>query len=113
LYEALAINPSAMVKVGIKHGGLKGRQLSATKTERRLFSRGHLVCIEAETEKTIHVGLLDIKSNLVNLVKEFTQPLFSLFNFQEFADILKAGINCGFKKCETKDLVISGHDQTI
>ena len=29
------------------------------------------------------------------------------------AHILKAGTNCGFKKRETKDLVISGHDQTI
>jgi hypothetical protein len=27
--------------------------------------------------------------------------------------ILKAGIKCGFKKRETKDLVIYGHDQTI
>jgi len=27
--------------------------------------------------------------------------------------ILKAGTNCGFKKREPKDLVISGHDQTI
>jgi hypothetical protein len=27
--------------------------------------------------------------------------------------ILKAGINCGFKKRGAKDLVISGHDQTF
>jgi len=27
--------------------------------------------------------------------------------------ILKAGINCGFKKRRTKDLVRCGHDQTI
>jgi hypothetical protein len=67
LYEGLAVNPSAMIQVGIKHGGLKGRQLSATKATRRLFSRGHLVCIESETEKTIQVGLSDIKSNLLSV----------------------------------------------
>jgi hypothetical protein len=27
--------------------------------------------------------------------------------------ILRAGINCGFKERETKDLVRCGHDQTI
>jgi hypothetical protein len=32
-------------------------------------------------------------------------------DFQDY--ILKAGINCGFKKREPKDLVTYGHDKTI
>jgi hypothetical protein len=84
LYDHLGVDPSASVKINIKHGGLKDRQLTTTKY--RIFSRSAPICIESETEKTIHVTLSNIRSNLVSLVKEFTQPLFLLFNFQEFAD---------------------------
>ncbi|HLO14572.1 MAG TPA: toll/interleukin-1 receptor domain-containing protein [Anaerolineales bacterium] len=84
LYDNLGVDPSAIVKIHIKHGGLRNRRLTTAK--HRIFSRVDLVCTEAEIEKTIQVNLLGIRSNLVNLVKEFTQPLFLLFNYQEFAD---------------------------
>ncbi|SRR6266498_2739904 len=86
LYDALGLDPSTMLKVSIKHSGLKDRQLIAANSARHLFPREYLVCIESEIEETVQVKLSEIRLNLVTLVKEFTQPLFLLFNFQEFAD---------------------------
>jgi hypothetical protein len=85
LYSYLGIDPATTVKVSIKHGGLKDRQLSAV---RSFWSRRRLVCIDSETEKSIQVELSSIQPGLVSLVKEFTQPLFLLFDFQEFEDSL-------------------------
>jgi hypothetical protein len=86
LYEFLGVDLSSIIRVAIRHGGLKDRYLSSTK--HRYLSRQNLRCLETETEGTVQVALRDIKSNLVNLVKEFTQPIFVLFEFQEFADSL-------------------------
>jgi hypothetical protein len=83
LYSYLGVDFATIVKISIKHGGLKDHELSAV---RNFVSRGKLECIEPETEKTIQIQLLDIKTNLVRLVKGFTQPLFLLFDFQEFDD---------------------------
>ena len=89
LYSCLGADPAAMAKIGIKHDGLEGRELSAM---RNFVSRGRLECVESKTEKTIQVQLSSIKTNLVRSVKEFTQPLFLLFDFQEFDDSIYENI---------------------
>jgi hypothetical protein len=96
LFEELGVDSSTVVKISIKHGGLENRRLSATRN--RLLSRRDNVCIESETEKTIQVTLSSIDSNLVKLVKEFTQPLFLLFDFQEFADSIYEDIAINYAK---------------
>ena len=59
LYSNLNIDPSTRVKIGIKHGGLKGRKLSATRS-RRFFMRVQSKCEEDEVETFQEVSLSSI-----------------------------------------------------
>lgn len=90
LYSNLNIDPSTRVKIGIKHGGLKGRRLSATRS-RRFFMRVQSKCEEDEVETFQEVSLSSIDENLVEIVKEFCYPLFILFGFHEFEDETYSG----------------------
>lgn len=84
LYNELSVNPSEIVNIKVKYGGLTGRRLSSVKG--RILPRINNVCAENEIESAIQTKLADISTNLVGLVKEIVSPLFLLFDFQEFAD---------------------------
>lgn len=84
LYNELGVNPSEIVNIEVKYGGLTGRRLSSVKG--RILPRINNVCTEDEIESAFQTKLADISTNLVGLVKEIVSPLFLLFGFQEFAD---------------------------
>jgi hypothetical protein len=54
----------------------------------------------------------DVAHDLVSDLIQLPAVLLSM-SLRSERTILKAGTKCGFKKRETKDLVRSGHDQTI
>lgn len=84
LYSNLNILPTATVCIGIRHVGLRGRILAAAGGERLLFRKRST--IENEVYSEISAPLSQIESNLVELVKKFTQPLFVVFDFFEVED---------------------------
>jgi hypothetical protein len=84
LYTRLGIEPSSLINIAIKHGELKGRILSASNTN--WFIREKKRCDENQIESQLRTSLSGIESNLVELVKELTAPMFMLFDFTEFND---------------------------
>jgi hypothetical protein len=89
LYSRLGVTAGAVVNIGIRHGGLKGRTLRAT-SNYRFFPTGPSTEDEVETE--VHVPLSEIDSRLVDLVRGFTEPIFEVFDFARFEDSLYASI---------------------
>ena len=81
LYAVLGVPKTAPLNIIIRHGGLARRTLSAAKTSRVLSSE--YSTLENEAFKEQQVLLKDIEPNLVALVKDFTQPLFMLYDFFE------------------------------
>ncbi len=57
---------------------------------RTVFPKGPTLEDEVDTE--IHAPLGDIESQLIVLVKELTKPLFTVFDYTEFADSVYADI---------------------
>jgi hypothetical protein len=82
LYSRLGVESSATVNVSIRHAGLSGRVLAAS-GDRHVWERK---TTETEVGNELCIPLAKIESDLVNVVKEFTAPLFTLFEFFELAD---------------------------
>ncbi len=82
LYSRLGVESSAAVNVSIRHAGLAGRVLAAT-GDRHVWERK---TTESEVETELTLPLSRIESDLVKVVKEFTAPIFTLFEFFELAD---------------------------
>jgi hypothetical protein len=80
LYSGLKVPADSRIVVGIRHGGLKGRLLSATSA---VFFRNDGKSTEDEVYTEVETTLEKIESDLVDLVERFTQPLFVVFNFFE------------------------------
>jgi hypothetical protein len=80
LYSGFKVPADSRIVVGIRHGGLKGRTLSAA--GRISFSHNGKSA-EDEVYTEVETTLEKIESDLVNLVQRFTQPLFVIFNFFE------------------------------
>jgi len=78
LYSGLKVPLESYLAIKIRHGGLKGRQIGATRS-RRLFHKG--TSIEDEIETEVGTKLEEIEINLTDLVEKFSTPLFELFNF--------------------------------
>jgi hypothetical protein len=78
LYSNLGVPPNSHLVIGMRHGGLGERVLSCA-GPRLMFhdrrSRENEVYTEVETT------LDEIRSNLVEVVEKFTQPLFVVFDF--------------------------------
>ena len=81
LYRSLNVQPDSRLVIGFRHGGLKGRNISATPNRRlvRLYGNAHEDEVYAEVETTIE----KIEPDLVNLVQQITMPLFIVFDFFE------------------------------
>ena len=84
LYARLEVDPTAIVNVAIKHGGLKGRFIGSSITGRDFIPRAPST--EDETEVELKTSLQEIESNLVSLVKQLVAPVFVLFDFFELGD---------------------------
>jgi len=92
LYNRLEIDPTSVVNIVIRHGGLNGRILGAANTNRMMDER--VPCVENEIETEVATQLSGIESELVILVKELVTPLFTLFDFFELSDqILEEIVN--------------------
>ncbi len=85
LYSRLKINPTTVVNIVIRHGGLKGRILGAANPNRNNL-RERAPCVENEVESEITTQLSKIEGELVEFVKEFVTPLFTLFDYFEIPD---------------------------
>lgn len=84
LFERFDVDPDSWVRMAVKHGGLKGRQLTAAEPARKLFE--NYVALESEAEQTQSFRIIEVESNLLRLVKKFVAPLFELFDFCTFTD---------------------------
>jgi hypothetical protein len=85
LYTQLGLDPLSVVNIEIRHVGLRDRVLDAVGTRRISLWAGRRAS-EDEASTQISIPLSKIESELVALVKEFTKPLFTLFDFFELAD---------------------------
>lgn len=79
LYSGLKVLPESRILIGIKHGGLRDHILSSAVGRERFARKSD----EDEVYTEIETTLEKIESDLVNIVEEFTQPLFVIFNFFE------------------------------
>ena len=78
LYTGLKVQPDTRVLFGFRHGGLNGRNMSAT-SSRRLGIGGKAIENEVYTE--VETTIEKIEPDLVNLVEKVTAPLFVIFDF--------------------------------
>jgi hypothetical protein len=80
LYSQLGLDRSARVSVAVRHGGLKGRKLSAvgSRTLHRPRSTE-----EEEVDVAVEGTLDDFENRLVDIVIELLAPLFTVFDFFE------------------------------
>ncbi len=89
LYSNLGVPSTASVNIFIRHGGLKGRFLRSTGN--RLMPREYTTT-ENEVDSTIREPLVKIETNLVDLVKKLTEPLFMIFDYFEVLESVYAEI---------------------
>ncbi len=94
LYSNLDVDPSADVRLAIRHFGLKERTLSSSSPERRLYEKR--VSGENEIETELNFKLHDIESKLVDEVKRVCCPLFMLFDYFELEDTVYEDLVQGF-----------------
>lgn len=78
LYSELKVPPESRILIGIRHGGLKDHIIS-----KAIGGASTGKSDEDEVYTEIETTLEKIESDLVDLVEEFTQPLFVIFNFFE------------------------------
>jgi hypothetical protein len=83
LYSGLNVPRDARYFVGIRHGGLKGRVLSTSSIARRFPPSADKVASENEVYSEVETTIEQTETQLVELVEQYTQPLFILFNFFE------------------------------
>lgn len=81
LYTGLKVSQNSRIVIGIRHGGLKDRQLTSSSAARELdFERKSS---EDEVYTEIDTMIEQLESKLVDYVEEFTKPLFVLFDYFE------------------------------
>jgi cellulose biosynthesis protein BcsQ len=98
LYRALGANGNSLVRFGLRHGGLKGRELTATENRAWLGENTNLHEDEVDTEIQFLLGTLE--SQLVDLVQKLCEPLFMVFDFARFERSIYADIVGRFLKGE-------------
>jgi len=79
LYTRLGVPSETLIRIGVRHGGLKGRVLGAAGKER--FMPTERTTTENEVYTEVETTLDRIERDLVDLVESLTQPLFILFDF--------------------------------
>ena len=94
LYSGLEIDPTAVLNVAIRHGGLKERKLDAVGARRLFREAGPSTEDEAETHIRCTLGQLE--TDLVDLVKQLVAPVFVLFDFFVLPDDTYEEIVNGF-----------------
>lgn len=98
LYTNLGAPPDANLSVRVSHKGLAGRTLTSAGGNRHVFPR---VSREAISESEIVVTLGKMRETLVDDVRRIVEPMFMLFDFQEFSEPIYTDIVRRFEKGET------------
>ena len=83
LYSGLNVSPNSRIIVGIRHGGLKGRILTASSAAWDVYAQSKST--EDEVYNEIDTTIEKLESNLVDNVEAFTKPLFILFDYFELS----------------------------
>jgi hypothetical protein len=83
LYRTLGAAPEARISARFTHTGLAGRMLKSSSLNRSLSTQP--ISLEAVTETETVLVLGDIQNALVDEVRRVCEPMFMLFDFQEFA----------------------------
>jgi len=78
LYSRLKVDSNSDILIGIKHGGLKDRILSAV-GGRIIFN--DYKSVEDEVDWEVKTNLKEIESDLIKLVHDFVDPLFIIFDY--------------------------------
>ena len=99
LYTALGAAPDAKISARFTHTGLAGRRIKAAGGNRVLFTRASALEAVSETEAVVVLG--DIQGALVDEVRRVCEPMFMLFDFQEFAPEIYEDIVRRFEKGES------------
>jgi hypothetical protein len=85
VYKAFGVEPTASVALTIRHGGLRGRQLTGASPNRLpLPFRQNLHEDEVTTTVAFRVGVN--QSQITKLVKTLCEPLFIIFDFATLPD---------------------------
>jgi len=82
LYSRLGVPNDKKIRIRIKHSGLSGRELTAVGGREWSMWEGNKAT-EDESGHEIIIPLSEIESRLSELVGEFVNPMFALFNFWE------------------------------
>jgi hypothetical protein len=83
LFTQLELDRSRVVTIAIRHVGLRGRHLTSGNRARNMRDRAP--SDENESATVITVRLDQIEGDLVDLVKNVLDPVFSLFDFFELS----------------------------
>jgi TIR domain len=98
LYSNLGVPPEATFSLRVSHRGLAGRSLTSAGGNRHVFPR---TCRESISEAEVVVVLGKSRESLVEDVRRIVEPLFMLFEFQEFGAQIYEDIVRRFEKGET------------
>lgn len=98
LYTNLGASPDVNLSVRVSHKGLAGRTLTSAGGNRHVFPR---VSHESTSQVEIVVTLGKMRETLVDDVRRIVEPLFMLFEFQEFAETIYTDIVRRFENGET------------
>ncbi len=98
LYGGLGLGPQRVVTVRIRHQGLKGRALSSSSPSRPLMSAPE--ASEDVVEYEYNLRLEQMLKDVTEPVMRFCEPLFMIFNFQEFSKKVYEDIVTRFEQGE-------------
>lgn len=98
LYSNLGASPEASLSVRVSHRGLAGRTLTSAGGNRHVYPT---VSHESISESEIVVVLGKMRDTLVDDVRRIVEPMFMLFEFQEFGEEIYTNIVRRFEDGET------------
>ena len=99
LYTSFGAAPDAKISIRFTHTGLANRVLKSAGGNRLLSTQPSTLEAVSETETVIVLG--DIQTALVDEVRRVCEPMFMLFDFQEFAPQVYEDIVRRFEAGET------------
>jgi hypothetical protein len=95
LFLNLGVPPEAGYSIRVSHRGLKGRVLTSAGGNRHVFPS---TCHESISDSEIVVELGKSSNLLVDYVRRLVEPLFMLFDFQEFHEEIYTDIVRRYEK---------------
>jgi len=90
LYRSLNVDADRRLLMGFRHGGLRGRLISATPN--RVVLRSGREALEDEVYAEVETAIERVEPDLVDLVEQITAPLFVIFDFFEVQKSILEGI---------------------